>query len=85
MEAIMNPQKKPQGRVKFSYKKYHGKWEEFWGWKYAHGWMPGTDHLSRQINVLFYRAMWEVTPSAFTRTSHSTRQPLNWSLIEYIE
>ncbi|KAL3912791.1 MAG: hypothetical protein SGILL_006745 [Bacillariaceae sp.] len=84
MEASLNSQKKPHGRGKYKYIGYKDQWQEFWGWKHAHEWVPGTDHLCRRINI-FYRAMREVAPSAFTRTSHSTGQPLNWSPLELTE
>jgi hypothetical protein len=37
------------------------------------------------VELIFFRAMKEVAPLAFTRTSHSSGQPLNWSPIECIE
>ena len=79
-ESKANPQKKP--RYMFAYKKQTNVWQEFWGWKHAHRWLPGTDHLCRRINV-FYRSIREVAPSAFTRTCHKTGEPINWTPITW--
>jgi len=47
----------------------------FYGWKNAHKWVTGSDHLVRRIHV-FYRPMREETPSARIRTSKNG-VPLN--------
>ena len=59
--AKENPQKLPRRRLRII--RNNNKMRIFWGWKHAHKYVPGSDHLCRRIHV-FFRGMREETPTA---------------------
>ena len=77
--AKANPAKKPY-KIFTYLKNQHDvcRWHKFYGWRNAHRWQVGSDHMCRRIHV-FYRPIREETASARLRTAQNTKMPLNYT------
>lgn len=60
------------------------KWKVFFGWRNAHRWFPGTEHMCKRIHV-FYRPIREETTAARTKTSKETNTPINYTWLNLEE
>jgi len=79
-----NPDKKPHKMCRCvgpHNSKGKCKWQQHFGWKHSHAYVPNTNYLAKRIHV-FFRHIREHTSAANLNTCSITKKPLNYSYFE---